>query len=222
MNIRTRVGAFAAAVVLTLTVAACGTDVASNSGAAGSTGSTAAGSSTAGSSASDTAHNDADVMFAQQMTIHHRGAVAMADLAPDRAENAAVKTLAEKIKAAQAPEIEQMTGWLQAWGKAGMPPSSGMADMSGMNHASTGNDGSGAMMPGMMTDQQMQQLTDSTGAGFDKMFLEMMIVHHQGALQMSKTEKQSGQNTEALALADTITSSQTAEIAEMKALLQGK
>lgn len=98
-----------------------------------------------------------------------------------------------------------------------MKQSSGMGDMGGMDHGSTGSNGSGNMMPGMMTDEQMQQLTNATGSEFDKMFLQMMIAHHEGALEMSETEKNSGQNTDALALADAITSSQTAE---MKALLR--
>ena len=224
MNIRSRVGAFAAAAVLTLTAAACGTDP-TTAGAPGTTQmsmpmdtSSTTGSAAGGSSAVDTTHNDADVMFAQQMIVHHQGAIAMADLAPDRAQSAEVKALAEKIKAAQAPEIQQMTGWLQAWGVATTAASSG--GMGGMDHGP--NDGSGSAMPGMMTDEQMQQLTAATGAAFDKMFLEMMIAHHEGAIEMSKTEKGSGQNTDALALADAITSSQTAEISEMKALLQGK
>lgn len=232
MNIRSRVGAFAAAAVLTLTAAACGTDN-TTAGAPGTnqmsmptdmtTSGPASSDTTGGSSAADTAHNAADVMFAQQMIVHHQGAIAMADLAPDRAQSAEVKALAAKIKTAQAPEIEQMTSWLQAWGMPPMTQSSGMGDMGGMDHgSSTSNDGSGSAMPGMMTDEQMQQLTAATGPEFDKMFLEMMIAHHEGAIEMSKTEKGSGQNTDALALADAITTGQTAEIAEMRALQQGK
>ena len=227
MNVRSRVGALAAAAVLTLTAAACGTDNSMSMPMGGTPGANAGaattGSMAGGSSAVDAAHNDADVMFAQQMIVHHRGAIAMAELAPDRAQSADVKALAKKITAAQGPEIQQMSNWLQAWGTAPMTESSGMGDMGGMDHGTTGNDGSGSAspMPGMMTDEQMQQLTAAKGAVFDKMFLEMMIAHHEGAIEMSKTEKASGKNTDALALADAITTSQTAEIAEMKALLQG-
>ena len=223
MNVRSRVGALAAAAVLTLTTVACSTQDHSSMPMGGNGMSTSGSSTTAAST-----HNAADVMFAQQMIVHHQGAIAMAELAPDRAQSAEVKALAEKIKAAQTPEIEQMTGWLQAWGTAPMTQSSGMGGMGGMDHgSSTGNDGSGTAvsenpaMPGMMTDEQLQQLTAATGAAFDKLFLELMIVHHEGALDMAKTEKASGQNTDALALADAIATSQTAEIAEMKAMLQG-
>jgi uncharacterized protein (DUF305 family) len=227
MNVRIRLTVFAAAAALTVT--ACGT-ADTTSGAPGSdststsmpmeqaTGSSAAESSTT----ADTSHNNADVTFAQQMTVHHQGAIEMADLAPDRAESADVKSLAEKIKAAQAPEITLMTGWLRDWGVATTSGSSAMGGMGGMDNSSTGSDGTGSAMPGMMTDEQMQQLSKATGADFDKMFLEMMIVHHQGALEMSKTEKDTGQSSDAQALADAITKSQTAEIATMKALLQGE
>ena len=61
-------------------------------------------------------HNAADVAFAQSMIPHHRDAVAMADLAADRAQDPEVKALAEQIQAAQQPEIDQLTGFLSAWG----------------------------------------------------------------------------------------------------------
>ena len=78
----------------------------------------------------------------------------------------------------------------------------------------------GMSMPGMMSDAQMQQLTDASGAEFDRLFLEMMIMHHQGAIEMANTEIAEGSNPEALALAESITTSQTAEITEMQQLLQ--
>ena len=182
-------------------------------------------------------HNAADVSFAQQMIEHHRGAIEMAQLAPDRAASQEVKDLAGKIEAAQAPEIELMTGWLQAWdaamstgGGMGMGTTGGM-DMgtisSGMNMGTTGGmdmstSSSGmAGMPGMMTAEQMTALTAATGAEFDRMFLEMMVVHHQGAVEMADTEIAQGANPDALALAESIKTSQTAEIEEMQQLLQG-
>ena len=75
-------------------------------------------------------------------------------------------------------------------------------------------------MPGMMTDQQMSQMTAATGAEFDRMFLEMMIIHHQGAVQMAETEISEGTNPDAKALAESIKTSQTKEIATMQQLLQ--
>ncbi|HEX8628694.1 MAG TPA: DUF305 domain-containing protein, partial [Catenuloplanes sp.] len=120
------------------------------------------------------------------------------------------KALAAKIKQAQAPEIEQLTGWLTSWG-APMPsaPADGGHGMPGMN----------TQMPGMMTDKDMAGMKAATGAGFDKMFLQMMIQHHQGAVEMAKTEQQQGKDAAAKALAAKIEADQTAEIQQMQALL---
>lgn len=174
-------------------------------------------------------HNQPDITFASMMIVHHKGAIQMADLAPTRASSSQLKDLAVKIKAAQAPEITEMTGWLAAWapgiGMSNMPmnsagPSSAAGGMSGMDHGSATSGGAMASaMPGMMSDQQMSQLTAASGATFDKMFLQLMITHHQGALTMAQTEKEQGSNPDALKLADSIISSQTAEIATMQRLL---
>lgn len=236
MNTRFHFGALAAATTLIFTAAACGTATtpaasspaeSTNPSAVGSmsmpTDSSMSPASSPGampmskSGASTGQHNDADVTFAQMMIEHHRGAIEMADLAPSRAASDKVKQLAAKIKAAQAPEIEQMSGWLTAWGTGPAASSSAMGSMSGMAQGSS----TSSAMPGMMSGEQMTQLTAATGAAFDKMFLQLMIAHHQGALEMSKTEKTSGQNPDAQALADSIISSQTAEIATMQELLKG-
>jgi len=154
-------------------------------------------------------HNEADITFAQGMIPHHQQAIAMADLATTRAATPRVKDLAAKIKAAQGPEIEEMTNWLTDWG-ATVPPS-GMP----------GHDmGSGATaMPGMMSDQDMTALDTATGAAFDRMFLQMMIIHHQGAVQMAQTEQQQGRNPGAKALAQQIETDQNAEIQQMQTML---
>ncbi len=230
MNVRIRIGALAAAATVIFTVVGCGTASTANTQVAGGSASTGQHSYTgidgspsapADSSTSATAsgpHNGADITFAQMMTVHHKGAIAMADLAPSRAASSQVKDLAAKIKAAQAPEIAEMSGWLTAWmpSMASASPSA-MGGMSGMDHCTN----SAASMPGMMSDQQMNQLTAAKGAAFDKMFLQLMITHHQGALTMAKAETASGKNPAALALATSITTSQTAEITQMQTLLKG-
>ncbi len=230
MNIRIRIGALAAAATVIFTVANCGTASTANTQVVGGSASTGQhsytgvdGSPSASAAASMPAaasgpHNGADITFAQMMTGHHQGAIAMADLAPSRAASSQVKDLAAKIKAAQGPEIDEMSGWLTTW-MPGMASASSSATggMSGMDH---GN-GSAASMPGMMSDQQMNQLTAANGAAFDKLFLQLMISHHQGALTMAKTETASGKNPAALALATSITTSQSAEITEMQSLLKG-
>ena len=178
-----------------------------------------AGSATPGSSTSATAQgefNDADVTFAQGMIVHHRQAVEMAELAAERTENPQVLDLAARIGAAQEPEIATLTGWLQEWG-AEVPAEGGMGGMSGMDHSGTGGmEGMG----GMMTPEQMTALDQASGPGFDRMFLDMMVEHHRGAVEMAQTELDEGAAPEALALAQQIIDTQQAEITEMESLLQ--
>lgn len=156
------------------------------------------------------AHNDADVTFAQEMIPHHQQAVEMAALAEDRAGDPEVRQLAEEIEAAQAPEIETMTGWLESWG-ADVPEES-------MDHSDMGH-GSSDAMPGMMSAEDMAELEQSEGAAFDRLFLELMVEHHEGALEMARTQQAEGENPDALALAEKIEADQQAEIAEMQRLL---
>ena len=146
-------------------------------------------------------HNDADVTFAQSMIPHHTQAVEMAQLILDKGSSAEVKALAERIKAAQSPEIEQMRGWLTAWGA---PATMGEMDM--------GNQG-------MMSKTEMASFSALSGAALDRKFLETMTAHHEGAITMANVEQTTGKDTAAIALADAIVTAQEAEIKEMKALL---
>ena len=203
---------------LTLALAACGGDGGTATDTGTSSPSAAASSATAaGAGEVSEEHNDADVAFTQMMIVHHREAIAMADLAADRAESAQVKSLAEAISAAQGPEIETMTTWLQAW-DAEVPEGTsldGMGSMDGMDH--DGMD-MGAM-PGAMTPEMMDQLMAAQGAEFDRMFLEMMTAHHNGAIEMARTEQAGGQNRQALELAATIEADQTDEVEQMRQIL---
>lgn len=147
--------------------------------------------------------NAADVAFAQGMIPHHEQAVEMAEAAASRADSADVKDLAGRIAAAQGPEISQMQGWLDDWDQ------------------SEGGDSMGDMgsMPGMMDGDDMGQMMDASGAAFDEMFLNGMIRHHEGAVEMATDQLADGENEEALALAQEIIDAQKAEIDEMQALL---
>jgi uncharacterized protein (DUF305 family) len=158
-------------------------------------------------SASAGAHNAADVDFAKEMITHHRQAIEMADLAATRASSADVKALAEKIKSAQDPEINTMSGWLTSWGEA-VPE-----DMTGMGHDMS------AGMPGMMSADDMAKLDKSKSGEFDTMFLEMMVDHHQGAIEMATSEKSKGRYGPATDLAAAVITAQTAEIKQMNGLL---
>lgn len=156
-------------------------------------------------------HNDHDVQFAQEMIVHHQQALDMAEMVPGRSTNAKVLDLAKRIEGAQDPEIRTMTAWLSKWGAA--PTSSSMP---GMDHGSMDH-GPGT---GMMTAEEMTKLGQATGAEFDRMWLEMMIKHHQGAIDMSRTHIDKGGNAESKKLAQDIITAQQAEITEMQGLLK--
>lgn len=158
-----------------------------------------------------------DVAFAQSMIPHHQQAVEMADLAlaPQADASPQVRQLAEQIKAAQDPEIQQMTGWLQGWGApTAMPGASSAPGMQGMDHS--GHDMGGMSVSGMMTDEQMQALRAASGQEFDDMWLQMMIEHHQGAIAMAEQVKGGAGDPQVAALADQIIAAQQQEIATMQ------
>lgn len=164
-------------------------------------------------------HNAVDVMFATGMVPHHGQAVAMAELAEARASGAAVKDLAAAIRAAQGPEIEQLSGWLAGWGEP-VPAADIMA--SGMDHdmgSMDGDDASG--MGGMMSTQDMAALAAASGVEFDRLWLHGMVAHHQGAVSMSKVELKRGVNPDAKALAQRIITAQQSEITTLTELLAG-
>ncbi|GAB3975215.1 DUF305 domain-containing protein [Actinoallomurus acanthiterrae] len=190
------------AMVAAAVLAACGGGAANTDQTM--TGHAAEGHAVAVNSISVTAgHNAQDVMFAQMMIPHHQQAIVMADQAATRASSPQVKTLAAQIKQAQGPEIRKMTGWLRDWG-APMPSPGGMH-----------------MAEGMMSEQDMKRLGTLSGRPFDRMFLQMMIRHHQGAVTMARAEESQGSNPDAKALAASIISSQSAEIAKMRHMLTG-
>lgn len=160
------------------------------------------------SPSSTTGASAADAMFAQMMIPHHEQAVEMAILAETRASSPEIKELAAEIKAAQQPEIDQMTAWLEEWG---MPVMSGDDAMG--EHGGHG-------MSGMLTDEQLQELADVRGPEFDRLFAEFMILHHEGAIDMAEDVVNS-KDPRVAALAAEIISTQAEEIAQMRAFLDG-
>lgn len=148
--------------------------------------------------------NDADVMFASMMIVHHEQAIEMSDIVLAKEGVAPeVVELAEEIKAAQGPEIEQLQGWLEDWG---VDPEE--QQMDGMDHGD-----------GMMTEDDLAALESADGPEASRLFLEQMIVHHEGAVEMAQTQVDDGSNPDAVELAQTIIDAQTAEIQEMQDLL---
>lgn len=171
------------------------------------------------------AHTDADVEFVRHMIMHHAQALDMAALVSDRAENDVIRLLAERIEVSQRDEIAMMEQWLRNRGaQAGMDHPAGHAgsgEHAGM-HARHHPAGGGTMMPGMMTPEEMANLAAATGMAFDRLFLESMIRHHEGALVMVAelfSTPGAGQEPEIYQLASEIDSDQRMEIERMRRLL---
>jgi len=177
-----------------------------------------------------TQHDDADVTFIKDMSPHHSGAIAMAELAPTRAANAGVKAIAAEIAGAQGPELARMKDMAEAWGVgplAGAGPGVAGHGMGGSGMASPGMSSPGMASPGMaspgmsgsMGEGDAAALRPLMGAAFDREFLTRMIAHHSSAVTMSQAELAAGQNAQAKELAQQVVTGQQAEITRMKALL---
>ncbi|MFF0216874.1 DUF305 domain-containing protein [Streptomyces vinaceus] len=151
----------------------------------------------------DDSPNAADRAYVQHMVEHHRQALTMSALAPDRASADGVRRLAERISAAQQPEIGAMQKWLARY-----PAPSG-APAAGHDHGA---------MPGMATEQQLRQLTEARGADFDRLFLTLMTAHHEGAVKMAGEALAGGNNGAVEEMANEVVATQTAEIHRMRAM----
>ncbi|MGO4584399.1 DUF305 domain-containing protein [Arthrobacter sp. 2RAF6] len=161
------------------------------------------GSASPSGSAADTTggHNAADAGFARMMIPHHAQAVQISEIMLAKSDiPAQVTALAGRIKAAQGPEIEKMTGWLKDWNEP--------AGMSG-DHT----------MKGMVDNQDIAKLEAAQGREAARLFLTHMIAHHQGAVAMAQKEGADGKNPDALKLGKDIVTAQESEIKEMQDLL---
>ena len=175
----------------------------------------------------------ADVRFMQQMIHHHAQAVRMSALVPARTASDAVRALAERIDASQQSEIEAMRHWLEERHELAPGPAmaravhdsimGAMHSMPDMQHMpADSGDMSAMLMPGMLTLAQMQALAAAHGTAFDRLFLEGMIRHHEGALTMVAAllaTPGAGQEPQLFGFASDVDSGQRAEIGRMRAIL---
>lgn len=150
----------------------------------------------------DDTPNSADLSYARMMIEHHTQALEMTELASKRAEASSVKALAERIAAAQGPEINSMEGWLKSHGE----------DSTATEHAHEA-------MPGMATEAQLKKLRAAEGKAFDQLFLTLMITHHEGAITMATDVKGQGNNILIEEMADDVVAQQTSEISRMRDML---
>lgn len=165
------------------------------------------------------AHDMADVMFNQHMIPHHQQAIEMSDvLLAKQGIDPRVVELANQIKAAQGPEIDQMRNRLNEWG---MPAMSGGQGDEGDTTGHGGMPGMAGGMPGMgmMSDEDMSALRSAEGVDAAKLFLSQMIQHHEGAIDMAQDEVEDGRDPQTIALAQSIITSQQREIDTMRSIL---
>jgi uncharacterized protein (DUF305 family) len=155
---------------------------------------------------SRTEHNEADVRFATRMIPHHAEAVSMVDLTLGRDLDPDLVELAEGIRTTQVAETETMVDWLTDWGEEVPETMRDHVNSHAGDHGGTG-------------DEDLAALEQATGADFERMFLEMMIEHHEGAVEMAETELDEGRYLPARELAEEITKVQQSEIDRMRELL---
>lgn len=155
-------------------------------------------------------HTDADVQFMQGMIGHHAQALDMTELLKTRSTNPDMQKLALRIELSQRDEIKMMQEWLRGRGAA-VPD----------EHAHHAHDAK--LMPGMLTPQDMARLAAAKGVEFDRLFLEFMIKHHQGALIMVRNlyaTPGAGQEVEIAAFASDVEADQFIEIRRMGIMLK--
>lgn len=160
----------------------------------------------------------ADVEFMQGMIMHHAQAIEMTALIASHTENKDLQSLGARISRSQSDEIKFMKRWLAARGQAISMAMPGMPDMDTQGHTM-------ALMPGMLTAEQMAALRKAKGLEFDRLFLTGMIQHHHGALTMVKDlfdTAGAGQDAEMFDFATDADNSQRAEIKIMQSMLEKK
>jgi uncharacterized protein (DUF305 family) len=189
----------AAALAALVSVAAC-----SSSGNQSATGGTSSAGSSAGSTATPgtSAHNQADVTFAQNGIPHHEQAIPMSDaILAKQGIDPRVIQLATQFKADQGPELQQMHSWLSQWGQPTLTMTPNMA------------------MPGMLPDQDISALQSAQGVDATKKFLTEMIECHEGTIAMAEDEIKDGQYPPAVALAHSISTREQQENTTMQGIL---
>lgn len=173
----------------------------------------------------------ADAGFSRDMQVHHLQGVEMAMIIRGISDADDMQHLSYDIATTQAQQAGQMYGWLEewnlsqfsaepmAWMDAGGHAHAGGSDASGGADGSGEADGTDAVMPGMATEAQMTELRESTGVEAERLFLELMIAHHRGAVEMAEAAQELADTTVVRRLADSIVKSQESEISLMERML---
>lgn len=174
------------------------------------------------------AEGSVDAGFARDMQAHHAQAVELAVLVRDRSTDEEVRTVALDILLTQQNQIGQMAGWLSTWGLPAAASDAPMAWMAGGEHGHTagaaGTDAPAgyAAMPGWVSREDLARLTAADGADADRLFLELMIPHHEGGVAMAEYAVEHARRPPVVALARTIVTSQGRELTALHAMLDAR
>ncbi|MFD6100214.1 DUF305 domain-containing protein [Nocardiopsis flavescens] len=182
--------------------------------------------------AEEQGHNEADVVYLVQMIEHHGQALEMTDLAPERHRREGIGGIADRISAAQGPEITAMEGWLEThvFGPARENPAH--QNFCGLE-GDGGHHEEGEVpacdlqvehgeMPGMVSDEDMGRLEAADGDAFDRLFVELMSAHHRGAVTMAEEVLENGRDQTVMKMANDLIAEQNTEIDRMEAVLENE
>ncbi len=168
-------------------------------------------------SATTPGETSAEAGFARDMQVHHQQGVELALIVRQSSDDPAVRLLADDIAATQAQQSGQLAGWLNVWG---LPQYSAEPSMSWMTRGGGHSAHTpGQPMPGLATPGQIARLKAASGADADRIFLELMIAHHEGAVEMAEALVDRSQHEVALAFANAVITSQRSEIELMNSML---
>ncbi len=157
--------------------------------------------------------SSAEAGFARDMSVHHAQAVEMAEIVRDKTESDEIRIMAADMALTQQAQIGRMQGWLDVWG---LPATGTEPAMSWMGHPTEGR------MPGMASPQEINRLRDAPPEEADRLFLQLMIPHHQAAVPMAEAALERTDRPEVERLANAITASQKGEIQTMRAMLESR
>ncbi|MDJ0334323.1 DUF305 domain-containing protein [Salinibacterium sp. G-O1] len=175
---------------------------------------------------SDPVDSSAEAGFARDMQVHHNQAVEMAMIVRDVTADPDIRLLAYDIATSQAQQSGQMFGWLAQWGlpQAATDPSMTWMSLPPLgetshDHAAETAHAPGSQMPGLATREQITELSASDSVAAERLFLELMIAHHAGGVEMAEAVVERSENRVVLDLAGSIVKAQSSEIELMTRML---
>ncbi|KOX12632.1 hypothetical protein ADL05_20515 [Nocardiopsis sp. NRRL B-16309] len=181
--------------------------------------------------AEEQGHNEADVFYLVNMIEHHRQALEMTDLVEERYERDGIERIADRISAAQGPEITAMESWLEENIFGPARENEAHQNFCGLEGDGSHHDESGEVptcqlevdhddMPGMATEEELDDLAAAEGDDFDQLFVELMTTHHEGAVTMAEEVLEEGKDHTVLRMANDVIAEQNADINRMAEVLE--